>query len=70
MRASHGDAIIHLVKYLNVTRTQAITLDTDVNKSFEVYADKHFFSNWYRRTAGDDPSTSKYCTCYSMLYAC
>ena len=33
-RASHGDALIHLVNYLKVTRTQGITLEPNGNKSF------------------------------------
>ena len=38
-RTSHGDVIIHLVKYLKATRTQVITLDPEGKYSFEVNDD-------------------------------
>ena len=68
-RASHGDAIIHLVKYLKAARTQGITLDPKFSKSFMVYADADFCGNWHRPTAGNDPSTAKYQTGYAILNA-
>ena len=67
-RVSHGDATIHLVKYLKTTRTQGIALDPDGKKSFEVYADADFCGNWHHPTAGDEPSTTKSQTGYSIMY--
>ena len=67
-RESHGNAIIHLVKYLKVTREQGITLDPEGSKRFEVYTDTDFCGNWYRPTARNDRSTAKSQTGYAILY--
>ena len=61
-RAYHGDAIIHLVKYLKATITQGIMIDPEGYKSFEVYVDTRFCGNWHRHTSGNDPSMAKSCT--------
>ena len=68
-RESHGDAIIHLVKYLKATREQVIMLNPKGRKSFEVYANTNFRGNWHRPTAGNNPSIAKYRTGYAILYA-
>ena len=68
-RASHSDAKIHLVKYLKATRTQRITLDTNRNKIFEVYAGANFVGNWHHPIADDNPSTAKSRTSYSIMYS-
>ena len=68
-RESHGNAIIHLVKYLKVTREQGIMLDPEGIKSFEVYVDYDFCGNWRLPTAGDNPRTAKFRTGYAILYA-
>ena len=45
-RASHGNTIIHLVKYLKSTKRQGITLDPEGNKIFELYTKENFCGNW------------------------
>ena len=44
-------------------------MDPEVSKSFEVYADANFCENWHCPTAGNNPSTTKYRTGYSILYS-
>ena len=67
-RESHGDAIIHLVKYLKATREQGIVLYPEFRKSFEVYDDAYFCGNWYLPTSGDNLSTTNSHTVYVILY--
>ena len=61
--------IIQLVRYLKATRTQGFMLDPGGSKSFEVYADSNFSGNWHQPIDGDNPSTTKSRTGYSILYA-
>ena len=68
-RASHGDTIIHLVKYLKDTRMQGIMLYPKGRKSFEVYAGAKFSGKWHGPTVGNNPSTAKSQTGYAILYA-
>ena len=68
-RESHGEAIIHLVKYLKAKQEQGITLDPEGRKNFEVYANAKFCGNWHRPTARNNPSTAKSRTNYAILYA-
>ena len=69
LRASHGDAIIHLVKYLKATKMQGIMIDPEGSKSSKVYSDADFCRKCHRPTAGDDPSNAKSWTGYNILYA-
>ena len=55
----HGDAVIHLAKYLKGTRSRGIIIKPDFSKSFEVYADADFAGNWHAETAALDASTAK-----------
>ena len=68
-RASHGDSIINLVNYLKATKTQVITLNPKGNKRFEVYTNAHFCGTWYCPTSGNNRSTTKSWTRYTILYA-
>ena len=70
-KKSHGDAVIHLVKYLRATKDKGIILDPKREKSFEVYADADFSGNWFNRTAEHDVSTSKSRTGYLIsVFGC
>ena len=66
--ASHGDPIIHLVKYLKAMKAQGITLDPEVSKRFEVYANTDFCGSWHHPTAGNNPRTAKSWTGYAIMY--
>ena len=68
-KASHGDAIEHLAKYLRDTADQGIILRPTDQKSFDVYADADFVGNWHKMTAMNDPSTAKSRSGYVILYA-
>jgi hypothetical protein len=56
---SHADAVIHICRYLMLTREQGIIIDPNDGKSFEVYADADFCENWNRATTMNDVSTAK-----------
>jgi hypothetical protein len=58
-RRCHGEAIVHLAKYLNGTKDKGLIINPDFNKSFEVYADADFCGNWNVDTANVDPATAK-----------
>jgi histone deacetylase 1/2 len=68
-KASHGEAIEHIVKYLRDTRNDGIILRPVQDKSFEIFADADFVGNWHRITAPDDPSTAKSRSGYVINYA-
>jgi hypothetical protein len=55
----HGDAVIHLAKYLKGTRAKGIIINPDYSMSFKVYADADFAGNWHAETAALDASTAK-----------
>jgi hypothetical protein len=58
-RKPHGEAIMHIAKYLQTRRNEGIILVPDPQKSLEVFADADFSGNWITSTAADDPSTAK-----------
>jgi hypothetical protein len=68
-KATHGEAIEHIAKYLRDTADQGIILRPSPEKSFDVFADADFVGNWHRMTASDDPSTAKSRSGYVILYA-
>jgi hypothetical protein len=58
-KATHAEAIEHISKYLCNTSNEGITLQLQMDKSFDVFADADFVGNWHRMTASDDLSTAK-----------
>jgi hypothetical protein len=68
-KESHAEAVIHICRYLVVTREQGLILDPQDRKSFEVYADADFCGNWNRPTAMNDVSTAKSRTGYIIYFA-
>jgi hypothetical protein len=58
-RKPHGEAIMHIAKYLQTRRNEGLILVPDPQKSLEVFADADFSGNWITSTAADDPSTAK-----------
>ena len=68
-KATHGEAIEHVAKYLRDTSNQGVILRPTPEKSFDVYADADFAGNWHKMTASEDPSTAKSRTGYVTLYA-
>ena len=63
-KKSHGDTIIHLAKYLKITRDKGIILKPDQNKRLEVYADADFAGSWKRSEAENNVNTAKSRTRY------
>ena len=68
-RKSHGDAIVHLAKYLKGTRDKGLIFDPKKDESLRVYADADFAGNWFPPTAPVDPSTAKSRSGYVILFA-
>jgi hypothetical protein len=58
-KESHAEAVMHICRYLMLTREQGLILDPQDGKYFEVYADADFCGNWNRATAMNDVSTAK-----------
>jgi hypothetical protein len=54
----HAEAVMHICRYLMLTREQGIILDPQNGKSFEVYGDANLCGNWNRSTEMDDVSTA------------
>jgi hypothetical protein len=50
-KESHAEAVMHICRYLMLTREQGLILDPQDGKSFEVYVDADFCGNWNRATA-------------------
>eukprot|EP00957_Ditylum_brightwellii_P005563 426634-Ditylum_brightwellii.AAC.1 len=57
--SSHGDAIIHLVKYLASTKNAGLILDPKVERIFKVHANTNFVGKWYKPTAPNNASSVK-----------
>ena len=67
-KKSHGDAVVHLVKYLRRTKTNGLLLKPNNDKGFEVYADANFSGSWIRSEAELDPTTTKSRTGFIIKY--
>ena len=68
-KTSHGEAAVHLVKYLHGTRSQGLHFKPNSNKSLTVYVDADFSGNWDRLTAKNDESTAKSRSGFIVLFA-
>ena len=68
-RKSHGDAIIHLAKYLRNTQEKGLILSPSAKHGLEVYADADFSGSWIKHEAQDDPDTAKSRSGYAIKYA-
>ena len=68
-KKSHGDAIIHLAKYLKGTKTEGLLLNPNPNRSVEVHVDADFCGNFNSNTSSEDISTSKSRTGYVISFA-
>ena len=68
-KVSHGEAAIHLVKYLHGTRTQGLHFRPNPKHSLTAYVDADFSGNWDRLTAINDASTAKSRSGFIVLYA-
>ena len=58
-KKSHGEAAIHLIKYLFGTREKGIVFQSNPKHNLNIYVDADFCGNWDRLTAEEDISTSK-----------
>ena len=65
----HGDAVIHIVRYLIDSIEKGLVMHPDKNKSFEVFVDADFSGNWFPSTAEHDSSTAKSRTGYVIFFA-
>jgi hypothetical protein len=68
-KESHAEAVMHIYRYLLLTREQVLILDPQEKKSFEVHADADFCGNWNRSTVMNDVSTVKSRTGYTISFA-
>jgi hypothetical protein len=68
-RESHAEAVLHICRYLILTREQGIILDPKDRTSFEVYANADLCGNWNRDTSMNDVSTAKSRTGYIISFA-
>ena len=68
-KKSHGDAVIHLAKYLKSTREKGIILNPTEDKGLEVFADADFAGSWKRTEAEHDSATAKSRTGYLIQFA-
>lgn len=67
-KKSHGDAIVHLVKYLKNTKDVGLTLRTSEINDLEVYIDADYAGNWSRVEAHFDPDTARSRTGYIIKF--
>jgi len=68
-RQSHGEAILHLVRYLKKMKDLGLKFKPDPKKGFECYCDAYFSGNWNREFAPVDPSTAKSQSGWIIFYA-
>ena len=50
-KEAHVKAVIHLDKYLQGTKEQALVINPNKDKPFEVWVDTEFTGNWNKLTA-------------------
>ena len=68
-KKSHGEAAIHLIKYLFGTREKGIVFQPNPKHDLNTYVDADFCGNCDRLTAEEDISTSKTRSGYFILFA-
>ena len=68
-KVTHGQAIIHLVKYLHGTRDKGIILHPNDDHNLHCHVDADFCGNWNKLTAMHDASTAKSRTGFVITYA-
>jgi hypothetical protein len=68
-RQTHGEAILHIVRYLKRTRDLGLKFKPNPDKGFECYCDADFSGNWNKEFAQVDPSTAKSRSGWIVFYA-
>ena len=68
-REPHGDALLHLIRYLKKTREIGIRFSPLPDRGFDCYCDADFAGNWNRSFAQHDPSTAKSRSGWIVFYA-
>jgi hypothetical protein len=68
-RQTHGEAILHIVRYLKRTRDLGLKFKPNPDKGFECYCDADFSGNWNKEFAQIDPSTAKSRSGWIVFYA-
>ena len=68
-RQTHGEAILHIVRYLKRTRDLGLEFKPNPDKGFECYCDVDFSGNWNKELAQMDPSTAKSRSGWIVFYA-
>jgi hypothetical protein len=68
-KVPHAEAVLHICRYLLLTRDDGIIFDSKSDKDFEVYADADLCCNWNRATVMNDMSTAKSRTGFDITFA-
>ena len=68
-RQTHGEAILHIERYLKRTRDLGLKFKSNPDKGFECYCDADFSGNWNKEFAQIDPSTAKSRSGWIVFYA-
>jgi hypothetical protein len=68
-RQPHGEAILHIVRYLKRTRDLGLKFKPNPNKGFKCFCDADFSGNWSKGFAQVDPSTAKSRSGWIVFYA-
>ncbi|KAL7474003.1 hypothetical protein ACHAW6_000506, partial [Cyclotella cf. meneghiniana] len=68
-RKEHGEAILHIVRYLIKTCDLGLHFKPDSSKGFYCYAEADFSGEWNQDFAETDPSTAKSRSGWFILYA-
>ena len=68
-KVTHGQAILHLVKYLHGTRGKGIILHPTQDYNLHCHVDADFCGSWFKLTAMHDVSTAKSRTGFAITYA-
>jgi len=68
-RASHGEAVKRIVRYLIGTADKGLILAPDKQHSFQCWADADYAGNWNRKFAMEDIATARSRSGYMITYA-
>ena len=58
-KKTHGEAILHLAKYLKCTKGRGLLLQPNAQRSIEIHVDADFCGNFHANTSSEDISTYK-----------
>ena len=67
-RKEHGEAVVFIFKYLQVTRYIRLWFKPDTMKDFQCFCDADFVENWNIQFATMDPNTAKSRSGWTVFY--